>query len=170
MTDETTKFEDAESYSPNFMKDKITFRDIILQHVRQISKVASVEFRGGYWQTNGYGQEPNGTPFEIKIYVPDSREIYSNSIACLADMLYPYFDAKMSKAEGEIEKQLAEISGDKTEQRDKGNKVQKKGAERLSKGTEEYRGARVKIQRKLFRELCSFLYRKKYLELGTIED
>ena len=33
-----------------------------------------------------------------------------------------------------------------------------------------YRTERVKINRKLFRDLCSFLYRRKYLELGKIED
>ena len=149
MTNELTaqQFEDAENTSFNYMKDKISFRDIILQHLKKISQLSSVEFRGGYWETTPIILQ--GASTYTKKYVPDSREMYSNAVECFADMLCPYFDKEMKKAEEEAEEEL-------------------KGLENSSK--EEHSHKKRKINKKLFRALCSFLFRKKYLELGSIED
>lgn len=83
MTEPT--FEDAESYSFNNLKDKITFRDIILQHLRRISQFASVEFRGGYWEIKETPISTGGFSATItnKIYIPDTREVYSNAVECV---------------------------------------------------------------------------------------
>ena len=169
------QFEDADSYNLNYMKDKITFRDIILQHLKRISQFASVEFRGGYWEVKPH---PNPSRnIDYKIYISDTREIYSNSVECLADMLAPYFDEEMRKAEQKAIKEDEEVFKDNTiikqPEREDQNPEEAKKYERKFKDVLDrvsYRGERVKINRRLFRALCSFLYRKKYLELGSIED
>ncbi len=143
------QFEDAESYSSNFMKDKVTFRDLILQHLKRISQLASVEFHGGYW--NDKMVSVGGGSTMVKIYVPDSREVYSNAVECFADMLFPYFDKEIIEQE---EKCVTAIEESKEKSKDRIT---------LSKAKRE-------SNRILFRALCSFLFRKKYLELGSIED
>lgn len=147
MADTNTNFEDAESFSYTD-KDKLSFKDIVLQHLKKIGTFASVELRGGYWQDK---QIPFGQGIITqKVYVPDTREVYSNAIEYFADILYPHFDKQMKEAEEKLKKEFEEAYN--------------------SKPIRDERVLKVLINRKLFRELCSFLYRKKYLELGTAED
>lgn len=167
------QFEDAESFSMNYGKDQLTFRDIILQHLRKIAQFSSVEFRGGYWDYRAI--HSNYQTNIVKTYIPDSREVYSNAVEALADLLYPYFDAEMHKEEkvckDSLHKAFVRTTDSKVaEKKDDSDesvtiRVFKSEGNKLS-----YRESRRKIYRKLFRALCSFLYRKKYLELGTIED
>lgn len=175
MGENNAQFEDADSYSYGFNKDKITFKDIVLQHLRKITTLASVEFRGGYWEI-----KPHPSPscnIEYKIYVPDTRECYSNAVENFADMLAPYFDKVMKEAEKEAIEEDKKAYKDNTivKQPDREDQTpeEAKQYERKFKDVWDrvsYRGERVKINRKLFRALCCFLYRKKYLELGSIED
>lgn len=139
---ENEQFEDAESYNSYFGKERLTFKDIILQHLKRISQLSSVEFRGGYFAKKLIPM-PSGVTLTSEEYVPDTREIYRNAVDVLADMLAPYFDKTMRESEEKFQKE---------------EKSQKDKNELL------------KIKRKLFRELCCFLFRKKYLELGTLED
>lgn len=164
------QFEDAESYNLNYMKDKITFRDIILQHLRKITMYSSVEFRGGYWDEKSVitGSVTN----VLRTYIPDTREVYSGSVECLADMLFPYFDDEMREAEEKAKKALKEAFNDKSvvveierEGETKEERTFKSVPDKLS-----FRTIKRSINRNLFRALCSFLFRKKYLELGSIED
>lgn len=170
-----TQFEDAESYSLNYMKDKITFRDIILTHLRKISQFASVEFRGGYWEIKP-DPKPNSN-IDYKIYIPDTREVYSNAVECLADMLAPYFDKEMKQAEEIAIKEDKKAYEDNTiiKQSERNDRTPKEAREDDRSFKDiwkrvDYRTERAKINRKLFRALCKFLYRKKYLELGSIQD
>jgi len=175
MEEKQTDFEDAESFGFNYLKDKISFRDICLQHLKKISQFASVEFRGGYWE-----EKPDPRPnsnMNINIYIPDTREIYYNAIECFADMLCPYFDKEMKEAEetsiNENKKAYDDNTIIKEKVREDKNSEEAKKYEREFKdqwNRVSYRSERVKINRKLFRALCCFLYRKKYLELGSIED
>lgn len=165
-----TTFEDAENSNINFNQDKQTFRSIILSHLNNILRFASVEFRGGYWEDRPVMMgNINGT---VKVYVEDSREVYSNAIEAFADALFPYFDKKMRDAEEVCIKELEQTYNFYTVE------VELKIAEEtyidrnfkdLDNRT-SYRHERVKINRKLFRALCDFLHRKKYLEVGTLED
>jgi hypothetical protein len=172
MVDE--QFEDADSYNLNYMKDKITFRDIILQHLKKISQFASVEFRGGYWEERTV--HSGSVSDTIRTYIPDTREVYSNAVECLADMLYPYFDKEMLQEEEKCNKAIKQAFNDnsvlvepdredETEAEEKAYRKFKHISNKLS-----YRSEKRIINRRLFRALCSFLYRKKYLELGSIED
>lgn len=175
MSEDEIKFEDADAYSVGYNKDKITFRDIILQHVRKITTLASVEFRGGYWEVR-----PNPNPMsnvDVRIYIPDSREVYSNAIEVLADLLTPYFDNEMKEAEKKaIEEDTKAFENNtisKQPEREDKNPEESEQYERRFGDIENrisYRSQRVKINRRLFRAISCFLYRKRYLELGEIED
>ena len=170
---EDAQFQDGEGYAQNYVKNQISFRDIILGHLKNISGYASVEFRGGFWEV-----KPPTNPHlnvEYRTYVPDTREVYSNAVECFADMLFPYFDRAMKQAEetaSQEDKVVFDRNTLEVEREDK-SPEEGRGYEREFAEFEDritYRSERVKINRKLFRALCCFLYRKKYLELGTIQD
>jgi hypothetical protein len=169
------KFEDAESYSYNFSKEKLSFKDIVLLHLKKIGDYASVEFRGGFWQPKiiNVGQ---GQKITDHFYVPDSREIYSNAVEYFADILFPYFDQEMKEAFDKAENELNEafndhtIEKEQTREEETHNEAKKHRVFGGDTFKVSYRNIRVEINRRLFRALCCFLYRKKYLELGTIQD
>lgn len=171
---EETQFEDAEAFTYNFNKDKITFKDIILLHLKKIGEYASVEYRGGYWETKT--KMSGGLSIEERYYIPDTREVYSNSINYLADMLFPYFDAEMKKAFDKADKETEDafrdtsviVEPDKEDDNPKEEKEYRSFKDIESRTS--FRSIRVNINRKLFRALCCFLFRKKYLEVGSIED
>jgi hypothetical protein len=169
------KFEDAEGYSYNFNKDKLTFKDLILQHLKKITTLASVEFRGGYWEERHINT--SHATNTIRTYIPDTRECYSNAVECFADMLFPYFDKEMKEAEDKCKKRIdkAFVENSVTvepEREDETEEEEKKGYRRFKETRDKisFRSEKRRYNRKLFRALCSFLYRKKYLELGSIED
>lgn len=168
-----TQFEDAENYSMNFGKDKLQFKDIIFQHLHKISQFASVEFRGGYWEEKAVSVG-GGQTITNRIYVPDTREVYSNAVECFADMLYPHFDKKMKEAEEKAQEDIDKAFKDNSvvveETRTDETPEEAKRYFKDVQQRRSYRDMKLDINRKLFRELCCFLYRKKYLELGSIED
>lgn len=149
---EDTQFIDAENYHHN--QERITFRDIVLLHLKKISTYAGVEWCGGYWNER-IKPVGNGVISE-KYYVPDTREVYCNAVDYLADILYPHFDEKMTKAEEELNKKL--------------DKLYKDYSGEKSFDKQNYRQDKTKIKRKLFRELCSFLRRKTYFDSIAIEE
>ena len=160
---EDISFDDGETIG-SYSNDGVTFKEIVLQHLRQISRFASVEFRGGYTQEKiiNTGAITN----KMDIYIPDTREIYSNAIECFADMLCPYFDSKMKDAEksctATIKKSFdALFKNSDSKKLSQIIETNKRGIHRVE---------RRQANRKLFRALCCFLHRKKYLDVGSIED
>jgi hypothetical protein len=163
-------FIDAESFQGG-SDDEITFRMIVLEHLRRIGKIASREFIGGYWndkETNIGGS--------MHIYVPDSREEYSNAVDYLYDILFPHFDDQIKK-EVEEYKEWSDNKFDElivkytTEDKETGERVytQREGPVWIDK--ERYKTAKVKVvKRKLFRIINSFLQRNNYLESVRFEE
>jgi len=173
MSDKDTQFEDAEQYNYSFDKNKLSFKDIILLHLKKIGEFSSTEFRGGFWETRT--KIVGGLGIEDRYYVPDSREVYSNSVEYLADMLSPYFDEDMRTAEEEANKKIEKVWNDNTVEEKLETEEDVEGQEKKRKFPKtkdrlSYRSERREINRKLFRALCCFLFRKKYLEMGTIKD
>lgn len=160
---EEIKFIDAEDITASYDKS-ITFKDIVLRHLQKISTFASVEFRGGYWEERPFVS--GGMSGSYKTYVPDTREVYSNAVEYLADILYPHFDEQMINEEKELTK-IKEQAFDKYSR-----KVDSDSNKQFDSTTLRrfYREACLSANKKLFRSLCSFLYRKRYLELGVLED
>jgi len=169
------RFEDAESYSTNNNNRTISFKDIVLDHVKRIGTFASVEFRGGYWEE----RIDKTTGEKVRFYVQDTREIYSNAVEYLHDILYPYFDKLMETKSEEINVKLKilykkrTVVDDNPDEDNRDELAEGSVGSGKFKNVEEritYRSVRVKICRRLFRELCCFLFRKKYLEMTSIED
>lgn len=171
MEEEQTKFIDAETYTGQG-QEKLTFRDIVLSHLKKIGTLASVEFRGGYWDEKAI--HTSSVTNIIRTYIPDTREVYSNSIDYLHDLLYPHFDKKMleasKKAEEEDSIAFEEMTHEATREDETPEEEKKYRKFSNVKERVAYRDMRVKINRKLFRELCCFLERKKYLKSESFED
>ena len=155
MTEEQ-QFVDAESYGHGFSKKKISFKDVVILHLKKIGEFASCEWRGGYWLKKPHPDSNRNDT--IDTYIEDTSERYSNAVEYLHDLLFPYFDKDMKEASKSTEQDLK----DTYKKNVKDSFVQ---ADKIT-----YRLERVKICRRLFRELCCFLYRKKYLELGKADD
>lgn len=85
-------------------KGGYTFKDIIMAQVSRITRLASREFRGGYWETK-FDAKGN----ETRKYIPDSRMEYANAINILLDILEPYVeDKKILEEIDKIEKDFKE--------------------------------------------------------------
>lgn len=142
---EDIKFIDAEAYLPQ--NQGLTFKDIVLQHFKKIGNLASVEWRGGYY--NEKTQVVSNAILTTKEYVPDTREEYSNAVDYLADILLPHFDIEMKDKEEDHNKELEKA---------------------LEANDKLYREKKVLLKRKLFRELSSFLQRAKYFETEYADE
>ena len=135
----------------------------------------SVEMRGGYWE-----EKPHPNPnlnITLKTYIIDTREVFSNSIAYLYEILYPHFDKKM-KDEGEkLEKELETLYKNKTvtkekEREDKNieeGKIEDRKFEDI-KDRVSYRTKKADIHRKILRALSCFLKRKDYLKGKDVDE
>lgn len=155
---EDVRFIDAESYSGGQDK-KITFRLIILEHLRKILNLSCCEWHGGFEQTRV--KPIGGTTVTEYTYIQDSREKYGNAVDSLHDVLYPHFDEIMTKESEEHEKELEQIYEDSHYQNDRNEKKFDK---------QNYRQQKVEYKRKLFRNLNCFLKRNKYMEGKVFEE
>jgi len=171
MESEISGFEDGENYS-SFRKEGMSFKDIVLLHTRKITQLSCVEFRGGYWNINEIPVSVREfTTYKTnKIYVPDSREEYSNAVEVFADLLFPHFDSQMKEAEEKLNAEMNKAYAEYNVISEEEQTAEEQAEEEMSSDKPTYRTVRRNICRKLFRELCSFLYRRKYLEIGQIED
>jgi len=173
MAEHETKFIDADEFSGSGKNDSLTFKDIVLQHLKKIGTYMSVEFRGGYWEEREVfsGQISN----VIRTYVPDTREVFSNSVDYLHDILYPYFDDIMKQKSEDANRRLKKAFEDNTiikekDREDTGDEKDKYSVGMTLQNRITYRTERVSINRILFRELSCFLHRARYLEGRNFEE
>lgn len=159
MSDEPSFIGAEDFVGGNF--DKLSFRLIILEHLRKVAGLSCVEFRGGYWQTKI--RVVKNQSFTEKIYTPDSRDIFANSIYVLSDLLYHHFDQKMLDAEIKINSDLEEL-------RSKYESLIKNSQDNHTFLKEIFAKKKLLLIRQLFRELSSFLARVNYLELHHAEE
>jgi hypothetical protein len=130
-------------------KDSISFKEISLRHLARITNLSCVEFRGGYFEEKPILK--GGVSYITKVYVSDSRDVYSNAIDCLHDLLLPKFDTKIKQKLKDIEKEL-------------------NGIRNKEKDFQNFMTERVKIKRKLFQELCLLLDRLNYLASEEVRE
>jgi len=142
-------FDDGETNFGGGKSDSLSFNSILMRHLERITRLASVEFKGGYSQQKTIPVA--GTLMQQDVYVADTRECYINAIENLSDLLLPNFDEQMTKAEEEC---IAEIEEKNKSIRD----------------DDKFKDEKRKIIRKLFRSISGFLYRENYLDIGTYED
>ena len=142
-------FIDGESSFGTSNSELLSFKSILMRHLERITRLSSVEFKGGYSQQRTIPVA--GTLMQQDTYVADTRECYINAVENLADLLFPQFDAEMKKDEEKFIKEIEE----------KSKKID---------DDEEFKNEKRKIIRKLFRSISGFLFREKYLEIGSYED
>jgi len=128
-------------------KEKIERKDVIIELIRDISKKALTEFKGGYTKTVVHGD------WVEEVYIPDSRKEYIQGIEFLTDMLLPDFDKTMKEKEKDIRKEIEGI-------------LKKYEAGEIEQG--EYVIEKLKLIRKLFRQLNLFLDRIKFFKRKTV--
>jgi len=131
-------------------KQKIEFRDLVLEHMRKILEITSTEFRGGFEKEIIIGNQI------VKEYIPDSRKQYIQSIESLSDVLLPYFDKKMKEKYKEITKKIDSLIEN-----------MKKKEKPTDKEIREYTLTKLELCRKLFQSLNLLLKRNDYLK-GSI--
>jgi len=131
-------------YTP---KERTTIKDIILDHIKEISKKVFNEFKGGYWK-----KEVKGT-FVEEVYVPDSRKEYIQGVEFLSDLLLPDFDKKMREKNTEIEKRIK-------------NSLKELEDTKISR--DDYVTQKLRLSRKLFQQLMMFLKRSKFFKKKLI--
>lgn len=134
----------------------LSFKEIIILHIRKIGNLASVELMGGYWEERII----KGTNETIKLYVPDTREMYSHAIWFLHDTLYPHFDEEMLNASENYVGLMKELED---------RYIIDTQFENVTDRA-KFRERKVKYSRILFKEICCFLFRKRYLDVGEITD
>jgi len=148
----------------------ITFKDICMIQFKKVTMLANTEFRGGFYNVI---YDKNGKPTEQ--YIPDTREVFNNSVYSLALLLIPKFDNKMKEAF--------------TKFREKNRENKKKFIDESSIDEEvvlgeafyenikdkilleTYKEKKLLIYQYLFKELSKLLARQNYFEFtgGTYE-
>jgi hypothetical protein len=152
MIEEGDRFIDAESYKGGVVKDRLTFKQIVLNHLSRIIVKMTVEWKGGYWETRTKTIRDVG--ITDKYYVPDTRAEFENGVYGLYDLLISYFDKQMVKEDQAVNQELEDL---------------KKEALKQKWNDEKYINKRVLVIRKLFQALNKLLYRLHYLEGKTFE-
>ena len=153
---EEPKFIDAESYVGG-EKEKLTFRQIVLNQLSRLTTKMTVEWTGGYWNTRERAM--GGTFTTDRYYVPDTREEFINGVNCLHDILISYFDKKMNKDAEDFKKEVQEFNEEIYP------KVEK---EELTK--DQYKNRKAELYRILFRALNKLLKRLDYLKGKVFEE
>lgn len=121
-----------------------TFKDIILQHLKRILELSTMEFRGGY------NKETIVDNKVVMEYVPDTRKQYIQSIQSLSDVLVPRFDEDMKKSSDKIDGAIKKLEED----------MEKRKEKLVDKDVRECVLKKLALCRELFREINYFLYRE----------
>jgi len=124
-------------------KEKVTIKDIVLEHIKAISLKALSEFKGGYWKKELKGN------FVEEVYVPDSRKEYIQGIEFLSDLLLPDFDKTMKDKNKEIKEKIKSLLKD---------------LEDKKIGNNDYVIKKLRLMRNLFQQLMIFLKRSKFFK------
>lgn len=83
---------------------KLDFNTIVMRQIDKVRAAGSVEWMGGYWERKPYSI--SGTSGAMtEQYIPDTREVYINSVDVLFDLLLPYFDDDFDKKFDELEQE-----------------------------------------------------------------
>jgi len=127
-------------------KNKTSFRDVVISHIKKVLEITTIEFRGGYVS------EKIKDGMVERTYVPNTRKIYIQAIQSLSDVLLPYFDKDMKGVYPKIIEDYDSIQNDKDIS----------GKDKIKK--------QVLVMRKLFQELNMLLNRKDYLKTADYSE
>ena len=173
MTADNIKFVDAENWSGGGKFEKLTFSEIVLPPLNRIALNSNVEFRGGYWEKREIYM--GGATNVIKTYIPDTREVYTNSVIFLMNLIYPHADKELKEALEISDKKTLEVfekytfEPEREEQKEEEKKEEERRGEERKKRKRERR-KKKKRGEQLWRESCGVLKRGDYVEGKTYED
>jgi len=144
----------------------ISYKDIVLSQFRKITLLSNVEFRGGFYTIiqNKKGGE------DKEVYVPDSREIYSNAVYALGILLISKFNPEMKTHWAEYDRLMKENKKaflDSTEIEETvilGERFYEDTKEKIS--LETYKITKLEINQWLYSQLSLLLASINYMELG----
>ena len=84
-------------------KEKLSFREIVLSHLKKILELSTNEFRGGWNKPILHG---NRVDYE---YISDTRKCYTQAVDSLSDVLLPHFDNAMQEKNEYLEEREDKI-------------------------------------------------------------
>lgn len=85
----------------NNVNEKLDFKFILMRQIDKVRVARSTEMRGGYWEDRP--MPAGGGMSYLRVYVPDTRETYINSVKNLRSLLIPYWDKQFLKQEEKLE-------------------------------------------------------------------
>jgi len=129
-------------------KGGMTYQEILMNQLSRITKIASQEFREGFWKSMPM-KTGTGAVMMTKVWISDGRKEYINAIQCLNDLLLARFDDEMKKQFKQLENDLKE---------------RKKKYTKEGKTETKYINYELKIHRKLFQQLNLLIGRMGYFE------
>ncbi len=129
-------------------------KDIILEHLRAILVISRIEFTGGYWHDVSRGDQRTE-----RVYVPDTRASYIQSVRALHDTLLPFFDKDMTKVSESIEKEIDAKRLSCIENKGNGEDLPKK-----------YSIFKLRKMRIMFQQLNLLMYRQTYLKSSIYSE
>lgn len=143
---------DSENYRSN---EQNTYKSIVMKQVQRVVDNFSKEMTTGFWLKSN--PNPNQTAEKIR-YIPDSRKELKQSLNTLHDLLLARFDEPMRQSSKDIYKEI-EVCRQKFRKFNPDEESQIK-----------YWRVTLKLYRRLFQELCMFLQRISWLEVGAVEE
>lgn len=159
--------EDTQDYGEDVEFDPKTgsFKEIALGHFNRCVKLMSVEFRGGYWTIM---TSKDGTPKEV--YIPDTREIYSNAVLGLTLILQPKYDKDMKEAFKEYNKSIEALKKEFTDKSSVDEDIVLGEAFYTSEKDklllETFKQKKLQVYLNLFSDVSLLLGRRNYLSIG----
>lgn len=131
--------------------EKLDYPSLVSNQIQRITKIASQELTGGYEKTTR--TEIGGQVYVEQTYIPDTREMFNNSVNMLADLTFPHFSKEMKETEITLNKELES-------HKEECMKKDHRGKEELDK--DKFAELKLENRKKLFRELCSFVKKCNY--------
>lgn len=146
---------DAESYMPK--QDATNFRSILLDHLKNLAKLGSVELRQGTTQ-----MLMSAPGVFTPVYVPGTEEAFINAVQTLENLLYPYLDKKNLLIAESFEAMQVEIA----------KKARSKAAHlgNSHRWPEIYNKNLSRVSWRKFRWLSTVLKELGYLDAGELHE
>lgn len=140
------RFVDAQQQYGN-RQEGGTFKEIILRYLSKISDICTNEFIEGYWEEKPV--KIGDAHFISKVYHPDKRDEFINSIECLRVLLVPHFD-------------------DTTRTNIKTKRDALKELKDSVKDLNDWKNKKLITYWEIFEDLSIFLHSKRYLNKDSI--
>lgn len=165
MNQDDIRFIDAEE---RYYQQKLDYTQIIMRQIDKVRLSASAEWKGGYWETKPFTS--GGASYEQRVYVPDTREVYINSVDALYDILLPYFDDDFEQEEENLRKEFGKIHDGIAAQEEEASKDARNQESVEHYFRPKYLNNRLKHRRRLFQAMIKLLKRGELIDSKGIRE